>query len=186
MNIPKDAELTSKASCKNGNATPVLLFTDPYCPACAQAEPQVNAFYNQYAPKTDVQYRMVVTHSATLAKTYGNDAVYRAHDYWVCAQEQGKIQAFKDCFYQTVRVRDGDFVPLNATQLDACAATSGLDEARLNACLPGARASIQAAITEAADYGGGSYYTPMAVVGCQYRVLSGKVEPTYCAVSGAC
>lgn len=185
-NVPKDAELTGKARCQSGNKTPVLLFTDPYCPACAQADPQVNAFYDKYAPKTDVKYRMVVTHSASLAKTYGNDAVYRTHDYWVCAQEQGRIQAFKDCFYQTVQVRDGDFVPMNATSLDACAATSGLNKAQLETCKPGARANVQAAIAEAADFGGGSYYTPMAVVGCQYRVKSVLAEQTYCAVSGAC
>lgn len=186
FSLPAQAELTGKASCSNGTTVPVLLFTDPYCPACAQTEPQVNAFYEKYSKRTQIEYRFARTHSRSLSPVYGIDVVYKAHDYMVCAQEQGKIQEFKKCFYQTLPFRDGDFIPLNQTQLDACAEQSGLDKARLDACIPGARASVDAAIEEATAFGGGSFFTPMAVVGCQYRVNSVLAEQTYCAVSGAC
>jgi len=184
--LPKEAELTGIAACPNDAQVPVLLFTDPYCPACVQIEPQVNAFYDKYGPKTDVQYRFVSTHSHSLEQAYGNDVVYQAHDFMTCAQEQGKIRSFKDCFYGTLPYKDGDFIPLNRTQLDACAADVGLDKAALDACLPGARQKVVSAIKEAAGFGGGSYFTPMAVVNCQYRVNSAQAEKTYCAVSGAC
>ncbi|MBI2446153.1 thioredoxin domain-containing protein [Candidatus Micrarchaeota archaeon] len=186
FSLPKQAELTGQASCANGSVVPVLLFTDPYCPACVQTEPQVNAFYDEYAQKTDVQYRFVSTHSRSLSPRYGIDVVYQAHDYMVCAQEQHKIQEFKKCFYQTLPFRDGDFIPLNVTQLDACAVESGVDKPRLDACLPGARAKVDASIAEAARFGGGSFFTPMAVVGCQYRVNSVLAEKTYCALSQTC
>ncbi len=184
--LPKAAELTGKASCSNGSRMNVLLFTDPYCPACAANEPVVSKFYRGYKDKADVQFRFVSTHSRSLSPAYGIDEVYQAHDYHVCAQEQDKVDEFTKCFYGQLVIRDGNYIPQNKTMLDACATHVGLDKNRLDACLPDARAKVDAAIIQAAELGGGTYYTPMAVVDCRYRVNSALVQDTYCALSGAC
>ncbi|MDP2717905.1 MAG: hypothetical protein Q8P02_04130, partial [Candidatus Micrarchaeota archaeon] len=59
--LPESALLTNQPSCATENTTPVLLFHDPYCPACIANEPVVNRFYTNFAQKTDVQYRFVAT-----------------------------------------------------------------------------------------------------------------------------
>lgn len=184
--LPKQVELTGNSSCPVNDKVPVLLFTDPYCPACAQTEPQVSAFYDQYKDRADIQYRIVATHSRSLAQAYGKDEVYIAHDYFVCANEQAKLPAFKKCFYQNLTYQSGEYIPETKAQLQACANAVPLNQTQLDACLLVARAKIDAANVEAASFGGGSFFTPMAVVDCQYRVNSVLAEQTYCAVSKAC
>jgi len=184
--LPKAVELTGKASCSNGSQMQVLLFTDPYCPACAANEPIISKFYRQYKDQANVQFRFVSTHSRSLSPAYGINEVYQAHDYHVCAQEQDKVEQFTKCFYGQLVIQDGNYIPQNKTQLEACGTQVGLDKAALDACLPGARAKVDAAIVEAAELGGGTYYTPMAVVDCRYRVNAALAQATYCALSGAC
>ncbi len=184
--LPKSAELTGNASCSTGGKTQVLLFTDPYCPACVASDPQVNAFYQKYQGTADIQYRIVSTHSRSLSPIYGIDTVYQAHDYFICAQEQGKILEFKKCFYGNLTLQNGDYIPENKTHLQGCAQSVGLNQATLDTCLPGARAKVDAAIVQAAAFGGGQFFTPMAVVDCQVRVNSALVQQTYCAISKAC
>ncbi len=186
VTLPKSAELTGKASCSNGSRMQVLLFTDPYCPACAANEPIVSKFHRDYQAKADIQYRFVRTHSRTLSPVYGIDEVYQAHDYHVCAQEQGKVDEFTKCFYNQLVISNADYIPQNKTMLDSCATSVGLDRIQLDACLPGARAKVDAAIEEATAFGGGTYFTPMAVVDCRYRVNSVLVQDTLCALSDAC
>lgn len=184
--LPAQAALTGKQSCATNQSTPVLLFHDPYCPACAANEPLLNAFYKKYSPTEDIQYRFVATHSRQMAQTFGINETFIAHDYHLCAQDQGKLQAFKECFYDVLQIQNGDYLPVTDAELRACAQQSGLDENELDACLETARPRIDQQLLEAADFGGGTYFTPMAVVGCQYRVNSALVEDTYCAVTGAC
>lgn len=122
-----------------------------------------------------------------MAQQFGINETFIAHDYHVCAQDQGRLQEFKACFYRTLEIQDGQYLPMNDSTLRDCAVVqSGLDQAQLDACLQTARARIDEQLLEAADFGGGTYFTPMAVVGCEYRVNSALVEETYCAVSGAC
>ncbi len=56
----------------------------------------------------------------------------------------------------------------------------------MDTCILSARAIVDADIVQAAAFGGGTFFTPMAVVDCQVRVNSALVEQTYCAVSKAC
>ncbi|MBI5225917.1 hypothetical protein HY994_01610 [Candidatus Micrarchaeota archaeon] len=186
FSLPKSAVLTGNASCSNGSKMQVLLFTDPYCPACIASDPQVNSFYQKYQNKADVRYRFVSTHSRTISPVYGIDTVYRAFDYFVCAQEQGKIQEFKKCFYGNLTLQNGDYIPETKEQLQGCAKAVELEQTSLDACLLGARTKVDAAIVQAASFGGGTFFTPMAVVDCQVRVNSALVQQTYCAVSNAC
>ncbi len=184
--LPASALLTSQPSCATENTTPVLLFHDPYCPACIANEPIVNRFYERFSKSEDVAYRFVATHSRTLAQRYGINQTFITHDYHVCAQEQNKIQEFKECFYTQLKVQDGDYILQTKAELQSCAQKIGMNVDKLDACLLGARATVDASLKEAADFGGGTFFTPMAVVACQYRVNSALVRDTYCAVSGAC
>lgn len=184
--LPAQAVLTGKQSCATAQSTPVLLFHDPYCPACLANEPVINAFYEKHAATEDIAYRFVATHSRQLAQKYGINETFIAHDFHLCAQDQGKIQEFKTCFYRALQLQDGDYLPVPESELRGCATEVGLKEEELNTCLTTARARIDEQLLEAADFGGGTYFTPMAVVGCQYRVNSALVEETYCALSNRC
>lgn len=185
--LPGTAQLTGSASCSTGNKTNVIFYHDPYCPACVANDPKVNAFFNKYSGKSaDVRYGIVVTHSRTLAQKYGKDEIFVTHDFHVCAQEQGKIQEFKDCFYDVLKTDGSEFLPVSAADLRACAKKTGMDEDKLDACLPGARQKVDAQLVEAAQFGGGTFFTPMAVVDCRYRVNSALTEPAFCALSEAC
>ena len=123
--LPKSAELTGNASCSNGSKMHVLLFTDPYCPACVANDPKINSFYQKYQNQADIQYRLASTHSRSLSPTYGIDTVYRAFDYFVCAQKQGKIQEFKKCFYGNLTLQNGDYIPETKEQLQGCSKSFG-------------------------------------------------------------
>lgn len=184
--LPKSAQLTGKPACSNESRMQVLLFTDPYCPACAVNQPKVSKFYQKYKEKAEVQYRLVSTHSRSLSRIYGINETYQAHDYFVCAQEQDKIEEFIECFYKQLATKNGDYIPQNKTQLDLCAEKASLDRKKLEECLPEARAKVDADIMQAADFGGGTFFTPMAVIDCRYRVNSVLAEETLCALSDAC
>ncbi|MDP2717979.1 MAG: hypothetical protein Q8P02_04515, partial [Candidatus Micrarchaeota archaeon] len=90
------------------------------------------------------------------------------------------------CFYKQLKVKDGEYILEMPSELQACAQEVGMNLGELDACLLGARATVDASLAQAAEFGGGTFFTPMAVVACQYRVNSALVQQTYCAASGAC
>ncbi|MBI5036274.1 hypothetical protein HZC09_02930 [Candidatus Micrarchaeota archaeon] len=183
--LPLGAKETGLESCSEGKIK-VLLFHDPYCAPCAANEYIVNKFYEKYGDKADIQYRFVIANSRKMIAEYGLDMVYQAQDYHVCAQENGVIQEFKKCFYDSLKTDGVKYIPLDSAELNACAKSVGMDELALGKCLPTARKKVDEQLAEAFELGGGTYFTPMAVVDCRYKVNSALVEQTYCAVAKTC
>jgi predicted DsbA family dithiol-disulfide isomerase len=183
--LPKGvSKIAGEASCAVGGKPKVFLFTDPYCPACASSEQYVNDFVNSFKTAVDITYRTVVTHSGGLIQKYGDANVTIAHEYFLCVQEQGldKIQAFKQEFYENLKVRDAtqDYVPFTQAQLAGFAETAGADAAKITSCLAGAKARVDADVQDALRFGGGTYSTPTMVLDCLYTGHSGYAANAVC------
>ena len=184
--LPSTAKLTGQDSCSVKGKLQVLLFHDPYCPACVANDGKIKSFYDTYKDVADIRYKIVVTHSRQMAQLFGNDKVYKAHDYHVCAEEQGKTTAFKDCFYSGLKTDGSEFIPVTEAELRSCALSAKMDEDKLDTCLKGARQTVDKTLVEAASFGGGTFFTPMAVLDCKVFVNSALVEEAFCALGGNC
>jgi len=181
--IPDGVTLIANGTSCSGTGNPkVFFFTDPYCPACEATEPSIDRFVNNFSGVANISYRIVLTHSSSMIKTYGEENVTIAHKYFLCVQDQGlnKLQSFKTLFYDNLKDDGNDYIPFNQTQLDGFADQVGVNKNELQSCLTTAEPRISADIQDAMKYGGGTYGTPTMVLDCQYLTHSVNADIAFC------
>lgn len=185
VRLPREwQELKDRDSC-SGEKPKIILFTDPYCPACVAAEPIINAFVRKYKNHVDISHKVALTYSSGLIQPYGKynaSQILAASKYFVCAAEQGKLLEFKNEFYKNLKDDGRSYIPFTEAELFEFGKTAGLEREKLNSCLLEAEERLQADMDEALDYGGGTYFTPMAVIDCRYVGNYVAAEQVLCTV----
>ncbi|MEW6329785.1 MAG: DsbA family protein, partial [Candidatus Micrarchaeota archaeon] len=151
---------------------------DPYCPWCLAYDPTMNSLKSRYADVLTFEYHILPTHSESLALKYGTENVSLAAKYYACAQNQSKLDEFKAC--AIAEYNEHTEVPLDKTELDACANSSKLNTTELGACLAGADSILEFSKKLAETYLSPSLSTPAVVLNCQYRTSPRFAESAIC------
>lgn len=189
-------------SCEGAERPRVYFFEDPYSYVTAVSKGEnvpvdtfIGFFEGKFAGEVDVFHKISLIHSQNMINAHEAqqsqylDARYEranvelAAKYFVCADSQAKLSEFKKCFYENVLMgvlSNGtrEFLPMNKSELDYCAAQTQADISKLGRCLNTAGIVLALMQQDAAKLT--EMTVPTAVIDCKYRGHSAYVADAFC------
>ncbi len=161
------APIPGKVSCSEGDRVKVIEFANPYCPNCVAAGRAIEMFKGKFNGTVDYEYRVMLPKSNAMIDAYGYTNVSLTSKYYVCAQKQGLLDAFRKCVMGVYAKQAGK--PLAENWLDSCAIDEGLNLTETKSCVADADKLLDTDLKLGSTYLGAYAQLPTFVVDCRFK-----------------